>query len=754
MPNLTDLALSGASCFSARTVTPSITLPAHTSLLRGVSPAEHGVMVNRAPEHAIDAPSFLRVARTAGLRTAALYNWTLFSSILESNATDTRTVIDGGYDPAEDEELTVLACDLLARRSSDLLFTYFAAPDLAGHDSGWDSDEYRTAIGVVDLQLGRLVAAAGDDCSVIVTTDHGGLDKDHTKSRPIDLETFMILRSPRIDAATAWTNASILDVAPTVAELCGFAPDPAWVGDSLLGRELDLTQVLLDLLAATASQSYGETVNMLDHSLQSAALARAEDGTDDLVVAALLHDIGHVLGDAGVWGLPGHAAVGARALQSLLSPAIVEPVRLHVDAKRYLVATEPEYLERLSEASVMSLGQQGGPFSPGEVAAFEKEPHHRSAVVLRRWDDDGKVDGLEIAPLESYRGLLAAALRQPAGANWERDACRCSECRDAGNDQHLLNITDVIGWHVVDDTQRSDGLVVVGNASGETHRCELQAPDRLDPLPLTLWGSGHEVAAHDRFAEDLVEFGIALEDKVPTRQGEVLVFARALGFVRETNYGALFDVVAEADPTNLAYTPVGLPLHTDNPYRRPCPTVQLLHCLESAKRGGASQFSDGFAAADRLRREFPEDFDLLTSTPVTFRYHGDGSDLQATRPIVEIDSFDKVTAISLNHRSMEPPSSAAGSERFYRAYSRFYQMLSQPDAIINLLLQPGQLVGFDNRRVLHARTGFDMARRRHLQGCYIDMDAVQSRVRVSRPSGRETAGPLRRLSTALPDDVR
>lgn len=745
MPNLTDLALSGASCFSARTVTPSITLPAHTSLLRGVLPAEHGVMDNRAPEHAIAAPSFLRLARTAGLRTAALYNWTLFSSILEPNATDTRTVIDGGYDSAEDEELTVLACDLLARRTCDLLFTYFAAPDLAGHDFGWDSDEYRAAIRVVDLQLGRLLVAAGEDCSVIVTTDHGGLDKDHTKSRPIDRETFMILRSPRVDAATAWTNASILDVAPTVAELCSFAPDPAWVGDSLLGRELDLTQVLLDLLAAMASQSYGETVNMLDHSLQSAALARAEGGTDDLVLAALLHDIGHVLGDAGVWGLPGHAEVGARALQSLLSPTIVEPVRLHVDAKRYLVATEPQYLERLSEASVVSLGQQGGPFSAIEVAAFEKEPHHLSAVALRRWDDDGKVDGLDIAPLESYQGLLAAALRQPEDACWERDACRCPECRDAGNDQHLLNISDVIGWHVVDDTQRSEGLVVVGNARGETHHCVLPSsvlPSSVlpstalvDALPFTLWGSDHVVVARDRFAEDLVEFGIALADEVPTNQGEVLVFARSLGFVRETNYGALFDVVAEADPTNLAYTPIGLPLHTDNPYRRPCPTVQLLHCLESAKRGGASQFSDGFAAAERLKREFPEDFNLLISTLVTFRYHGDGNDLQATRPIIETDSSGKVTAISLNHRSMEPPSSGEDSEPFYRAYHRFYQLLSHPDALINLLLQPGELVGFDNRRVLHARTGFDTARRRHLQGCYIDIDAVHSRVRVSAPGG-------------------
>ena len=154
--------------------------------------------------------------------------------------------------------------------------------------------------------------------------------------------------------------------------------------------------------------SYGERVDMLQHSLQTAACARAAGETDPLVLAALLHDIGHVVGHdrAGAWGLPDHAEVGARYLQQWLPPDVVEPIRRHVAAKRYLVATDPSYRDQLSEASIESLREQGGPFSDEEALGFSIEPFADEAVALRRHDDDGKVDGLDVAPLADYRELL------------------------------------------------------------------------------------------------------------------------------------------------------------------------------------------------------------------------------------------------------------------------------------------------------------------------------------------------------------
>ncbi len=107
---------------------------------------------------------------------------------------------------------------------------------------------------------------------------------------------------------------------------------------------------------------------------------------------------------------------------------------------------------------------------------------------------------------------------------------------------------------------------------------------------------------------------------MPTDPGAVLAVAASLGYVRETNYGRLFDVRVESSPSNLAFTSLPIPPHTDNPYRDPVPTVQLLHCLRNAADGGDSGFVDGFHAAAALRAQDPAAFATLAGTPVTFGY--------------------------------------------------------------------------------------------------------------------------------------
>ncbi|NNC81907.1 MAG: HD domain-containing protein [Acidimicrobiales bacterium] len=181
---------------------------------------------------------------------------------------------------------------------------------------------------------------------------------------------------------------------------------------------------LISELAAMASHSYGERVNMLEHSLQTAAVARAEGAEDELVLAALFHDIGHVKGDAGVWGLATHAEVGATYLSELFPVEVTEPIRLHVDAKRHLVATDPSYAEALSEASSMSLAEQGGPFTAEESASFLRLDGAEAAITLRRWDDHGKIAGADVKDLEFYRPLIAESLLSATNATWAREACR------------------------------------------------------------------------------------------------------------------------------------------------------------------------------------------------------------------------------------------------------------------------------------------------------------------------------------------
>jgi len=154
----------------------------------------------------------------------------------------------------------------------------------------------------------------------------------------------------------------------------------------------------------------GESVSVTAHCLQTANLARLAQAPDALVVAALLHDIGHLIdevSDDGDWTRDArHELSGSRWLAERFGPEVSEPVRLHVPAKRYLCASSPGYVARLSPASLQSLGLQGGAMSRAEVEQFELEPYARCALRLRVWDDEGKVPARSVPELDDYRGLI------------------------------------------------------------------------------------------------------------------------------------------------------------------------------------------------------------------------------------------------------------------------------------------------------------------------------------------------------------
>jgi phosphonate degradation associated HDIG domain protein len=169
---------------------------------------------------------------------------------------------------------------------------------------------------------------------------------------------------------------------------------------------------ILALYGARGAAAYfGERVSMTEHSLQAAHFARAQGASEALVLAALLHDIGHLLEavpDAlEEWTSDArHEEVGARWLAQRFPREVSEPVRLHVPAKRYLCATDPAYRARLSPASVHTLALQGGPMSAAEAARFAAEPFAQDAVRVRHWDDQGKVAGLATSQLDTYVALI------------------------------------------------------------------------------------------------------------------------------------------------------------------------------------------------------------------------------------------------------------------------------------------------------------------------------------------------------------
>jgi phosphonate degradation associated HDIG domain protein len=160
-----------------------------------------------------------------------------------------------------------------------------------------------------------------------------------------------------------------------------------------------------------AEESLGEPVTIAEHMLQGAALAEADGASDELVAAALLHDIGHFTSEFGTYSPDDtedrhHDDAGAEVLAPFFPPLVTECVRLHVAAKRYLCATDPSYFAKLSSASVHTLSLQGGPMSADEVASFQKNPFHDAAVRVRIWDEGGKVPGMKTRAFRDYGPLL------------------------------------------------------------------------------------------------------------------------------------------------------------------------------------------------------------------------------------------------------------------------------------------------------------------------------------------------------------
>ncbi len=168
---------------------------------------------------------------------------------------------------------------------------------------------------------------------------------------------------------------------------------------------------LTDLFVQLGNLHYGEGVSQLEHAVQTAHHAKLDGAPPELVVAALLHDVGHMMQKAGEDAADRgidtrHEHISAGYLARAFGPEVTEPIRLHVAAKRYRVAIDAAYLERLSEASLQSLALQGGPMSTGEIEAFLADPWAQAALRLRGYDEAGKAPEAEVAGFETYHNLL------------------------------------------------------------------------------------------------------------------------------------------------------------------------------------------------------------------------------------------------------------------------------------------------------------------------------------------------------------
>ncbi len=338
-------------------------------------------------------------------------------------------------------------------------------------------------------------------------------------------------------------------------------------------------------------------------------------------------------------------------------------------------------------------------------------------------------------------------------AVWLRDHGQDAASRDPDNGQKRLSATDIPAGLCIRDASLNGPRLEVSFDDGSLtwldldwlrrHAYDRPGSETLIPKERKTWAGDLDansvVESFPRVADDpgvlgkwlrwVDTLGFARLRDVPAEPGAVLDVIALFGFVRETNYGRLFEVRSEPDPVNLAYTRIGLDPHTDNPYRDPVPTLQFLHCLENSASGGESSVVDGFRVAEILRQENPARFALLSRYSVTFRYCGDHrSDLTAHRPMLEVFQDGRLVQVRINSRSFHSLTGVPYElvPDFYAAYRHLVEITRRPEVNVTFRLEPGELFVVDNTRVLHGRRGFTQTGLRWLQGAYADIDGLRS----------------------------
>ncbi len=208
-------------------------------------------------------------------------------------------------------------------------------------------------------------------------------------------------------------------------------------------------------------------------------------------------------------------------------------------------------------------------------------------------------------------------------------------------------------------------------------------------------------------------------------------FGKTIGFLRRTNFGETFRVETKPDPNNLAYTSHELPLHTDLPNQEMPPGVQFLHCVRNDATGGGSVFLDSFGIAERLRDTDPRSFELLSTVPIPYRFADGEFDIRTDRPLIGLDERGRIFDVRYSAHLMDTfHMKAEVMVEYYHAYRKFMSATRDPADTIAFKLKAGEIVVFDNRRVMHGRQSFNPATgHRLLRGFYIDRGEIDSYVR-------------------------
>ena len=341
-------------------------------------------------------------------------------------------------------------------------------------------------------------------------------------------------------------------------------------------------------------------------------------------------------------------------------------------------------------------------------------------------------------------------------AGWLRHNCHCEACREPSSGQIAASPSTLLPKYTVAQAEllRGDDLLTITWKEEEGHGgvvpCRVLRDSAYNPplvhfdyRPPPLRTPVPELQYSDVIASRkgvhqwltlLAERGLVILRGVPAEPRNVEHVASLIAVPQDLIYGKVFDVLSVENPINAAYSSIELPLHIDLAYYESPPGLQLLHCIrfDSCVTGGESRFLDAFPAAYGFQTAFPEHFSTLTTVPATFqKVHYDRErpvHMMYQRPHIQLNHRGEVIAVHWSP-PFEGPLQVHPNlvERYYSAYHHFAKWLQDSEDIIEFRSQPGDLLSFNNRRVLHARRGFQLnGGQRHFQGAYVNIDEFKS----------------------------
>ena len=335
---------------------------------------------------------------------------------------------------------------------------------------------------------------------------------------------------------------------------------------------------------------------------------------------------------------------------------------------------------------------------------------------------------------------------------WLRERVNGEDFLDKGTQQRLFDPTTLDSGILINKAIIIDKILEIDFNDGVNSKLNIDnlaleffnEDTVIKTIPKIKWNSSLKNIKNFNYQENFFDskemhdllvsfykYGFVIIKNIPTKDNFIVKFANSIGSVRRTNFGEYFDVKSKPDPNDLAYTSLGLSPHTDNPYRNPVPCIQLLHCIESKVSGGLSTLVDGFTVTEDLKFENPDFYKVLSEVKVRFKFIDKEVVLEDWSELIKLNDDKTFKQVRFSPRLDYVPILEKNKlDLYYKARKKISEMYNSDKYKIEFKLISKDLMMMDNYRLLHGRTSYKTKEgNRFLQGCYIDYDSTEGKLR-------------------------